>query len=167
VAVKIKLKRLGKIRNPQYRIVVADARTKRDGRAIEEIGKYHPKEDPSFIEVDSERAQHWLKVGAQPTEAVVAIFKVSGDWQQFKGLPAPAPMRVAAPKADKKALFEAAAKEAESEPKPAATPRKKADKKAEAPKADAPKADAPKVEAPKAEESAATAETPAAAPAEA
>jgi small subunit ribosomal protein S16 len=137
VAVKIKLKRLGKIRNPQYRIVVADARTKRDGRAIEEIGKYQPKEDPSFIEVDSERAQHWLSVGAQPTEAVVAIFKVSGDWQKFKGEPAPAPMRVAAPKADKKALFEAAAKEAESEPKPAAAPKKKAEKKAaEAPKAE-------------------------------
>jgi small subunit ribosomal protein S16 len=152
VAVKIKLKRLGKIRNPQYRIVVADARTKRDGRAIEEIGKYHPKEDPSFIEVDNERAQHWLKVGAQPTEAVVAIFKVSGDWQQFKGLPAPAPMRVAAPKADKKALFEAAAREAESEPKPAATPKKKAEKKADAPKAE---------QAPAAAE-AAPAETPAA-----
>ena len=137
MAVKIKLKRLGKIRNPQYRIVVADARTKRDGRAIEEIGKYHPKEDPSFIEVDSDRAQHWLGVGAQPTEAVVAIFKVSGDWQKFKGLPAPAPMKVAAPKADKKALFEAAAKEAESEPKPAAAPKKKAEKKAaEAPKAE-------------------------------
>ena len=147
MAVKIKLKRLGKIRNPQYRIVVADARTKRDGRAIEEIGKYHPKEDPSFIEVDSERAQHWLKVGAQPTEAVVAIFKVSGDWQQFKGLPAPAPMKVAAPKADKKAVFEAAAKEAESEPKPAATPKKKAEKKADAPKAE--------------EAAAASAETPA------
>ena len=153
MAVKIKLKRLGKIRNPQYRIVVADARTKRDGRAIEEIGKYHPKEDPSFIQVDNERAQHWLKVGAQPTEAVVAIFKVSGDWQQFKGLPAPAPMRVAAPKADKKALFEAAAKEAESEPKPAATPKKKADKKA----AEAPKAEEAVVEA-----AAAPAETPAA-----
>jgi small subunit ribosomal protein S16 len=153
VAVKIKLKRLGKIRNPQYRIVVADARTKRDGRAIEEIGKYHPKEDPSFIQVDNERAQHWLKVGAQPTEAVVAIFKVSGDWQQFKGLPAPAPMRVAAPKADKKALFEAAAKEAESEPKPAATPKKKAEKKA----AEAPKAEEAVVEA-----AAAPAETPAA-----
>jgi small subunit ribosomal protein S16 len=136
VAVKIKLKRLGKIRTPQYRIVVADARTKRDGRAIEEIGKYHPKEDPSFIEVNSERAQHWLSVGAQPTEAVVAIFKVSGDWQKFKGLPAPEPMKLAAPKADKKALFEAAAKEAESEPKPAATPKKRAEKKAEAPKAE-------------------------------
>jgi len=158
VAVKIKLKRLGKIRNPQYRIVVADARTKRDGRAIEEIGKYHPKEDPSFIEVDNERAQHWLKVGAQPTEAVVAIFKVSGDWQQFKGQPAPAPMRVAAPKADKKALFEAAAKEAESEPKPASTPKKKAEKKAEAPKAEAPKVE----QAPAAEAVAAPAEAPAA-----
>ena len=151
MAVKIKLKRLGKIRNPQYRIVVADARTKRDGRAIEEIGKYHPKEDPSFIEVNSDRAQYWLGVGAQPTEAVVAIFKVSGDWQQFKGLPAPAPMKVAAPKADKKALFEAAAKEAESEPKAAATPKKKAEKKADAPKAE---------QAPAAAE-AAPAETPA------
>jgi small subunit ribosomal protein S16 len=152
VAVKIKLKRLGKIRNPQYRIVVADARTKRDGRAIEEVGKYHPKEDPSFIEVNSERAQYWLSVGAQPTEAVVAIFKVSGDWQKFKGLPAPAPMKVAAPKADKKALFEAAAKEAESEPKPAAAPKKKAEKKADAPKAEESQApaEAP-VEAPAAE----------------
>ena len=135
MAVKIKLKRLGKIRAPYYRIVVADARTKRDGRAIEEIGKYHPKEDPSFIEVNNERAQHWLKVGAQPTEAVVAIFKVSGDWQQFKGLPAPAPMKVAAPKADKKALFEAAAKEAENEPKAATTAsRKRSEKVAEEPK---------------------------------
>jgi small subunit ribosomal protein S16 len=136
VAVKIKLKRLGKIRNPQYRIVVADARTKRDGRAIEEVGKYHPKEDPSFIEVNSERAQYWLSVGAQPTEAVVAILKVSGDWQKFKGLPAPEPMKVAAPKADKKAVFEAAAKEAEAEPKPASAPKKKAEKKADAPKAE-------------------------------
>jgi small subunit ribosomal protein S16 len=126
VAVKIKLKRMGKIRAPQYRIVVADARTKRDGRAIEEIGKYHPKEDPSFIEVDSERAQHWLSVGAQPTEPVVAILKVTGDWQKFKGLPAPEPMKVAAPKSDKKALFEAAAKEAADEPKAGATtPRAK------------------------------------------
>jgi small subunit ribosomal protein S16 len=153
VAVKIKLKRLGKIRTPQYRIVVADARTKRDGRAIEEIGKYHPKEDPSFIEVNSDRAQYWLGVGAQPTESVVAILKVSGDWQKFKGLPAPAPMRVAAPKADKKAVFEAAAKEAESEPKPAATPKKKSEKKADAPKveAEAPAAEAPVAETPAAE----------------
>ncbi|MBA8795710.1 small subunit ribosomal protein S16 [Friedmanniella endophytica] len=85
MAVKIRLKRLGKIRSPHYRIVVADSRTKRDGRAIEEIGKYHPKNDPSLIEVDSERAQYWLSVGAQPTEAVVALFKRSGDWQKFSG----------------------------------------------------------------------------------
>jgi small subunit ribosomal protein S16 len=85
VAVKIRLKRLGKIRSPHYRIVVADSRTKRDGRAIEEIGKYHPKNDPSVIEVDSERAQYWLSVGAQPSEAVVALFKRTGDWQKFSG----------------------------------------------------------------------------------
>ena len=117
MAVKIKLKRLGKMRDPQYRIVVADARTKRDGRAIEEIGKYHPKEEPSLIEVDSERAQYWLGVGAQPTEAVAAILKVTGDWQKFKGLPgAEGTLQVAEPKADKKAVFEAAAKEAADEP---------------------------------------------------
>ncbi|MEA5456556.1 30S ribosomal protein S16 [Sinomonas sp. JGH33] len=87
MAVKIRLKRFGKMRAPYYRIVVADSRTKRDGRAIEEIGKYHPIEEPSFIEVNSERAQYWLSVGAQPTEQVLAIFKVTGDWQKFKGLP--------------------------------------------------------------------------------
>jgi small subunit ribosomal protein S16 len=87
VAVKIRLKRFGKIRAPYYRIVVADSRTKRDGRAIEEIGKYHPTEQPSFIEVNSERAQYWLGVGAQPTGQVQAILKVTGDWQKFKGLP--------------------------------------------------------------------------------
>jgi small subunit ribosomal protein S16 len=85
VAVKIKLKRMGKIRNPQYRIIVADARTKRDGRAIEEIGLYHPKEEPSLIRVDSERVQYWLSVGAQPTDPVRAILKVTGDWQTFTG----------------------------------------------------------------------------------
>jgi len=85
VAVKIRLKRLGKIRAPYYRIVVADSRTKRDGRVIEEIGKYHPTEEPSFIEVDSERAQYWLSVGAQPTEQVAAILKITGDWGKFKG----------------------------------------------------------------------------------
>ena len=87
VAVKIRLKRMGKIRAPYYRIVVADSRTKRDGRAIEEIGKYHPTSEPSLMEVDSERVQYWLGVGAQPTEQVLAIFKVTGDWQKFKGLP--------------------------------------------------------------------------------
>ena len=85
MAVKIRLKRLGKIRAPYYRIVVADSRTKRDGRVIEEIGKYHPTEEPSFIEVDSERAQYWLSVGAQPTEQVTAILKITGDWGTFKG----------------------------------------------------------------------------------
>ncbi|WP_283134216.1 30S ribosomal protein S16 [Rhizohabitans arisaemae] len=112
MAVKIKLKRLGKIRNPQYRIVVADARTKRDGRAIEEIGKYHPKEHPSYIEVDSERAQYWLGVGAQPTEPVLHILKLTGDWQKFKGEPAPAPLLTPEPKPDRHAIYEAAAKEA-------------------------------------------------------
>ncbi|MEJ3404215.1 30S ribosomal protein S16 [Rathayibacter sp. YIM 133350] len=85
MAVKIRLKRLGKIRAPYYRIVVADSRTKRDGRVIEEIGKYHPTEEPSFIEIDSERAQYWLGVGAQPTEQVAALLKLTGDWGRFKG----------------------------------------------------------------------------------
>lgn len=85
MAVKIRLKRLGKIRAPYYRIVVADSKTKRDGRVIEEIGKYHPTEEPSFIEVDSDRAQYWLSVGAQPTEQVAAILKITGDWGKFKG----------------------------------------------------------------------------------
>ena len=85
MAVKIRLKRLGKIRAPYYRIVVADSRTKRDGRVIEEIGKYHPTEEPSFIEVDSERAQYWLGVGAQPSPQVEAILKLTGDWGRFKG----------------------------------------------------------------------------------
>ena len=126
MAVKIKLMRLGKIRNPQYRIVVADSRTKRDGRAIEEIGKYHPKEDPSLIEVQSERVQYWLGVGAQPTEAVAAILKVTGDWQKFKGLPgAEGTLRVAAPKVDRVAVFAAAAAEA-ANLAPAPKPVKKA-----------------------------------------
>ena len=85
MAVKIRLKRLGKIRAPYYRIVVADSRTKRDGRVIEEIGKYHPTESPSLIEVNSERAQYWLGVGAQPTEQVTALLKLTGDWGTFKG----------------------------------------------------------------------------------
>jgi small subunit ribosomal protein S16 len=112
VAVKIKLKRLGKIRAPYYRIIIADARTKRDGRAIEEIGKYHPKAEPSLIEVDSERAQHWLSVGAQPTDPVRKILEVTGDWQKFKGLPgAEGTLRTAEPKDDRKAVFAAAVAE--------------------------------------------------------
>src|SRR5215469_15732185 len=112
VAVKIKLKRLGKIRAPYYRIVVADARTKRDGRAIEEIGKYHPKAEPSLIEVDSDRAQHWLSVGAQPTDPVRKILEITGDWQKFKGLPGTeGTLKTAAPKEDRKEIFAAAVKE--------------------------------------------------------
>ena len=112
MAVKIKLKRLGKIREPYYRIVVADARTKRDGRAIEEIGKYHPKAEPSFIEVNSERVQHWLSVGAQPTDPVRVLLKITGDWQKFNGEPgAEGTLKTAAPKADKKEAFTTAAKE--------------------------------------------------------
>src|SRR6202167_2266249 len=115
VAVKIKLKRLGKIREPYYRIVVADARTKRDGRAIEEIGKYHPKAEPSFIEVNSERVQHWLSVGAQPTDPVRVLLKITGDWQKFKGEPgSEGTLRTAEPRADKKERFETAAKESQA-----------------------------------------------------
>jgi len=153
VATKIKLMRRGKMREPHYRIVVADARTKRDGRAIETIGEYHPKDDPSVIKVDGERAAYWLGVGAQPTEAVAAILKVTGDWQKFKGEPAPAPMLVAEPKTDKLVLFNAALADATGEPEaPATTPRKRAAKATAKPVADEPKAEAPKAEQPKAEE---------------
>ena len=106
MAVKIRLKRLGKIRAPYYRIVVADSRTKRDGRVIEEIGKYHPTEHPSLIEVDSERAQYWLGVGAQPTEAVVALLKLTGDWGTFTG-EGPTENRVEAPEAKQAFVAEA------------------------------------------------------------
>jgi small subunit ribosomal protein S16 len=143
VAVKIKLKRMGKIRNPQYRIVVADSRTKRDGRAIEEIGIYQPKEEPSLIKVDSDRAQYWLSVGAQPTEPVQALLKVTGDWQKFKGEEgAEGTLRTAAAKVDKKSVFEAAVKQVPDEPKAEATTarakkRTKAEPKAAAPAAEA------------------------------
>jgi len=173
VATKIKLMRLGKMREPHYRIVVADARTKRDGRSIETIGEYHPKNDPSIIRVDSERAAYWLGVGAQPTEAVAAILRVTGDWQKFKGEPAPAPMRVAEPKPDKQALFNAALAEVSGDTAPDATtpkkksaPAKKAAEKpaddtaaAASPAVEAPAADA--TEAPAAEAEAGAAETPA------
>ena len=128
MAVKIRLKRLGKIRSPHYRIVVMDARAKRDGRAIEEIGIYHPKADPSVIEVKSERAQYWLGVGAQPTEAVVALLKRTGDWQTFTGTDAPSGVTPQPAKKDKVALFNAALAEADDEPASAAisVSRKKA-----------------------------------------
>jgi small subunit ribosomal protein S16 len=137
--------RLGKIRAPYYRIVIADSRTKRDGRVIETIGKYHPKEDPSFIEVDTERAQYWLGVGAQPTEPVAAILRKTGDWQKFKGEPAPPPLLVKAVKEDRKLVFETAAREAAGL-KDAETPKKKSEPRAAKPAKTAaaePAADAP------------------------
>ncbi len=148
MAVKIRLKRLGKIRAPYYRVVVMDSRAKRDGRAIEEIGKYHPTQEPSLIEIDSERAQYWLGVGAQPTEQVAALLKVTGDWQKFKGEPgAEGTLKLAEPKADKKALFDAASKAAADEPKDGATtPRKKKSAKADESKADESKADEAKAD---------------------
>jgi small subunit ribosomal protein S16 len=152
VAVKIRLKRLGKIRVPQYRIVVVDARKKRDGRVIEEIGKYHPKEDPSYIDVVTDRAQYWLGVGAQPTEAVEQILKITGDWQKFKGLPgAEGTLKVKEPKRDKLEIFNEALKDAANEPKSEAVTRRAA-KKAAAPAADeapvAPVEEPPAAEAP-------------------
>src|SRR6476660_5588622 len=146
---------MGKIRNPQYRIVVADSRTKRDGRAIEQVGLYHPKEEPSRIEVNSDRVQHWLSVGAQASEPVVAILSKTGDWQKFKGLPAPTePLKVAPARADRTAAYEVEAKAAAglAETETKAKPAKKAAKAAEA------KAETP---------AEAKAETPAEAPAEA
>jgi small subunit ribosomal protein S16 len=134
MAVKIKLTRLGKIRNPQYRISVADARTRRDGRAIEVIGRYHPKEEPSLIEIDSERAQYWLGVGAQPTEPVLQLLKITGDWQKFKGLPgAEGTLKVKEPGPSKLDLFNAALAAADGAPSGEATQPKK--KKAPAKKA--------------------------------
>jgi small subunit ribosomal protein S16 len=140
VAVKIRLKRLGKIREPYYRIVVADARTKRDGRAIEEIGKYHPKLEPSLIEIDSERALYWLSVGAQPTEQVQHLLTITGDWQKFKGLPGTeGTLRTADTKADKKDRYEELVKEsfAAKEAKAATRPTRSTPRKTEPRKADA------------------------------
>ncbi|MDP7735872.1 30S ribosomal protein S16 [Mycobacterium paragordonae] len=126
MAVKIKLTRLGKIRNPQYRIAVADARTRRDGRSIEVIGRYHPKEEPSLIEIDSERAQYWLGVGAQPTEPVLKLLKITGDWQKFKGLPgAEGRLKVKPAKPSKLELFNAALAAADGGPTTEATKPKK------------------------------------------
>jgi small subunit ribosomal protein S16 len=155
MAVKIKLTRLGKIRNPQYRVAVADSRTRREGRAIEIIGRYHPKEDPSLIEIDSERAQYWLSVGAQPTEPVLKLLKITGDWQKFKGLPGTeGRLKFAAPKPSKLELFNAALAAADgapdteaAKPKQKKAPAKKAapdkaDKAGEAEAADKPAADA-------------------------
>lgn len=143
MAVKIRLLRMGKIRNPQYRIVVADARTKRDGRAIEFVGIYHPKEEPSVIQVNSERIQYWLSVGAQPSEAVQRLLEKTGDWQKFKGLPAPEPLKVAPPKVDRTAIYEAEAKAAAGLAEEAKPVKKTAEKKAEKAEKKAEAAEAP------------------------
>jgi small subunit ribosomal protein S16 len=141
VAVKIKLQRLGKIREPHYRVVIADSRTRRSGRAIETIGKYHPKQEPSFIDINSERAQYWLGVGAQPTEPVQHLLEITGDWQKFKGLPgAEGTLKHAEPKPNKQDLFNAALAAAGEEPTvEATTPRSKrgGGKKSDAAKSDA------------------------------
>jgi len=138
VAVKIKLQRLGKIRQPFYRVVIADSRTRRGGRAIETIGKYHPKQEPSLIQIDSERAQYWLGVGAQPTEPVQHLLEITGDWQKFKGLPGTeGTLKHAEPKPDKQTLFHAALAAAGEEPTvEATTPKRRGGKKAEAAKAE-------------------------------
>jgi len=169
VAVKIRLKRMGKIRAPYYRIVVADSRTKRDGRVIEEIGKYHPKEEPSFIEVKAERAAYWLSVGAQPTEAVEAILKVTGDWQKFKGTEGTeGTLKVKETGKTKQEIFNEILKESGSEPTTEAVTKKAAPKKAEkveeAPAAEAAPEEAPAAEAPAAEAPAAEAPAEEAAP---
>jgi len=165
MAVKIKLTRLGKIRNPQYRIAVADARNRRDGRAIEVIGRYHPKEEPSLIEVDSDRAQYWLSVGAQPTEPVLKLLKITGDWQKFKGLPGTeGTLKVKAPKPSKLELFNAALAAGDGAPSGEATQLKK--KKAPAKKAEAAVDDAAEAPAEAAPADAPAEAAPADAPAE-
>ncbi len=160
MAVKIRLKRMGKVHAPYYRVVVVDSRKKRDGKVIEEIGKYHPKEEPSFIEVQSERAQYWLGVGAQPSEAVAALLKVTGDWQKFKGEPgAEGTLKQREPKRDKTEIFNEALKESGGEPATEAVTKKAATKKSA-------KA-APEKEQEKAPEPTPEAETPEGAAAEA
>ena len=140
MAVKIRLKRMGKIRAPFYRVVIMDSRTKRDGRAIEEIGKYHPTEEPSLIEIDMERAHYWLAQGAQPTEAVAALLKVVDGGT----------LKTKEPKTAKKDLYEAALAAVGKSGDGGS--RKKAEKKAEAPKVEVPKADEAKADAPAADE---------------
>ena len=126
MSTKIRLMRMGKIRTPFFRIVVTDSRKARNGLSIEEIGRYVPGQEPSIMEVNSERAQYWLGVGAQPTAAVEAIFKVTGDWQKFKGLPgAEGTLKFATPKPAKSIAYEAAVKQAMDEPKEGATTMKK------------------------------------------
>lgn len=151
MAVKIKLQRMGKIRTPHYRVVIADARTRRDGKVIENIGTYEPKQNPSVLKIDSERAQYWLGVGAQPTEPVLALLKVTGDWQKYKGLEgAEGTLQVAEPKPSKLELFNQALAEANEGPTAEAITEKKRKAKEDA----AAKAAAEAEKAEKAEEAA-------------
>jgi small subunit ribosomal protein S16 len=172
VAVKIRLKRMGKIRAPHYRIVVVDSRKKRDGKVIEEIGLYHPKEEPSYISVVSDRAQYWLGVGAQPSEAVAKLLKITGDWQKFKGYAGTdGTLRVADAKRDKLEIFNEALKDSANEPRGEAVtrrPAKRTAKKAEAKTDEAtetPETAATVSEAADAPAAAETAQAPAEAPA--
>jgi small subunit ribosomal protein S16 len=166
VAVKIRLKRMGKVRTPYYRVVVVDSRKKRDGKVIEEIGKYHPKEEPSLIEVTSERAQYWLGVGAQPSEAVAALLKVTGDWQRFKGEPGTeGTLKVAEARKTKADIFNEALKEAGRDTASEAVTEKKAAKKTAKKAVEAPEETPEPTETPAAETPAA--ETPEGATAEA
>lgn len=158
MAVKIKLQRLGKIRTPHYRVVIADSRTRRDGKVIENIGIYEPKQEPSLIKIDSERAQYWLGVGAQPTEPVLALLKVTGDWQKFKGLDgAEGTLKVAEPKPSKLELFNQALAEANEGPTAEAITEKRRKAKEEA----AAKAEAAAAAEAEAAESAESEEAPA------
>ena len=169
MAVKIRLKRMGKIHKPFYRVVIMDSRAKRDGRAIEEIGQYHPTEEPSVIKIDGERAQHWLSQGAQPTEAVAALLKVTGDWQKFKGESGTeGTLKTAEPKPSKLDLFNKALEEAQGAPDAEAiTAKRKAEKaKKEAAEAEAAEKAAAAEKAEKAEKDAAEAPAEAETPAE-
>ena len=126
MAVKIRLVRFGKIRTPHYRIVIADSRKARNGLKIEEIGRYSPASEPSLIEVNSDRAQHWLKNGAQPTPAVEAILKVTGDWQKFKGIAGQeGTLKTLPVRPNKRVAYEEAVKAASNEPADGATTMKK------------------------------------------
>ncbi len=164
MAVKIKLQRLGKIRTPHYRIVIADARTKRDGKVIENIGIYEPKREPSIIKINAERAQYWLSVGAQPTEAVAALLKVTGDWQKFKGIDgAEGTLKFAEEKPSKLELFNQALSDANNGPTAEAITEKKKKAKDEAEsKAAAEKAAAEKAAAAEAAAAESAEEAPAA-----
>ncbi|WP_296214105.1 30S ribosomal protein S16 [Corynebacterium sp. YSMAA1_1_F7] len=133
MAVKIKLQRLGKIRTPEYRVVVQDSRTKRSGKVIENLGIYQPTQEPSLIQIDSERAQYWLGVGAQPTEPVLALLKITGDWQKHKGIEgAEGTLKVAEEKKSKLDLFNEALAEAADGPTAEAITEKKRKAKEEA-----------------------------------